>query len=259
MPFVSEHGEADAGFSLTWAMYVAAAHLAMVVVDALVPLGVHMGTIQILAIALASRSGDVRLVFGSTMFGVVCVWLAYPITTDIAPRVEDVVVWNRVLSTAAVTCCGALLIKSPSLESLDALAMRMLDQSPDQSAFGQLEFIRKMMTAAKVGFIVADTDGQIVYANSVVARMLGYTPDELKMLHINALIPEELRETHDRSYHRLLVDGGDVTMRAVPAITKSGQQVTVQAARSRMRHDGLWWGVACIVPHSGDVADVASR
>ncbi|MGI8793611.1 MAG: PAS domain S-box protein, partial [Acidimicrobiales bacterium] len=74
--------------------------------------------------------------------------------------------------------------------------------------------------------IAADDDGQIVYANPSVGRLLGWAPSDLIGRPLRTIIPEDLRDAHVEGFERFLrtrepkIIGRAV---AVPALAKDGE------------------------------------
>ncbi|MDX1482130.1 MAG: PAS domain S-box protein, partial [Woeseiaceae bacterium] len=58
--------------------------------------------------------------------------------------------------------------------------------------------------------IVVDAEGAIVFANDSATELFGYTPDELRGKKVEVLVPESLRESHERMRKP---DGGQLPSR----------------------------------------------
>lgn len=61
-----------------------------------------------------------------------------------------------------------------------------------------LEQLQLAIEAAPNAMLIADARGEIVLANGEAARSFGYTPEELRSLRVDDLVPAESRGHHDR-------------------------------------------------------------
>ncbi len=69
------------------------------------------------------------------------------------------------------------------------------------------EKYRTIAETASDGIVTIDSKSQILFANSSMQRIFGYSPGELVGTSLTQLMPEYLRELHSRAVHRYLATG----------------------------------------------------
>jgi two-component system, cell cycle sensor histidine kinase and response regulator CckA len=88
--------------------------------------------------------------------------------------------------------------------------------------------------------VVAEPGGKIRYTNSATSQKLGYTPDELKTMHVLDLNPESQRQEAERIFSEMF--GGERNSCPLPLEKKDG---TLVPTETRVWF-GKWSGIDCI-------------
>ena len=103
--------------------------------------------------------------------------------------------------------------------------------------------------------IVVDDTGSIVFANSAIANLLGFTADELLGQPLGILIPETFRGAHEKHLARFRDSGAPTSMGARPllqALHKSGHEKPVSISISNLDLDGQRYSIA-VMRDGGDL------
>jgi PAS domain S-box-containing protein len=116
-------------------------------------------------------------------------------------------------------------------------------------AFDERTVFRSMFLAYPDALLLVNRNGFIVLANPAATTLLGYTLDELKGLHVDALVPDAIRPRH-AAYR----EAYEHAPRARPmgrqselvARCKDGSEVIVEIALSPLQEHGLPLVVAAI-------------
>ncbi|MFB7495162.1 PAS domain-containing protein [Streptomyces sp. NPDC056161] len=89
--------------------------------------------------------------------------------------------------------------------------------------------------------VVADPEGVIQVWNSGAERMFGHTAAEAVGRSLELIIPEKLRERHDKGYRNTMATGetryGD-TLLAVPATHRDGHRLSIEFSVALLRDAG---------------------
>lgn len=96
--------------------------------------------------------------------------------------------------------------------------------------------------------IVGTPDGKIIYSNLAVSRKLGYTPEELKAMHVLDLHPVEKRQEAERIFSEMF--RGELDVCPLPLKKKDGVYLPVE---TRVWF-GKWSGKDCIFGLSKDLS-----
>lgn len=73
-----------------------------------------------------------------------------------------------------------------------------MDKEHGDSQFSKyVEELNRVLELLPDAVIGSDLDGNIVFANSLAAKLFGYSPDELLKMQIGELVPESERERHE--------------------------------------------------------------
>lgn len=96
-----------------------------------------------------------------------------------------------------------------------------------------LELFKGLLETAPDAIFIVDESGQIKFANEQAGELFGYTPEELGLIRVEALMPERFRDTH--LDHRDHYNSNPVKRRmgqhlATMAIKKSGEEFPMAAA-----------------------------
>ena len=99
--------------------------------------------------------------------------------------------------------------------------------------------------------ILADQEGIIRLWNKGAEIIFGFSPVEALGQSLHIIIPENLRERHDRGYHQVIQSGETKysnELLAVPALTKNGSRISVEFTITLIReHQGRVLGAAAII------------
>ena len=89
---------------------------------------------------------------------------------------------------------------------------------------------RRLLERVPDALILVDARGTVRFANEQATALLGYGPEELVGMKVEALIPESYRARHVEHRRRYMKEGGRRAMRALDlyARHKDGQQVQVE-------------------------------
>jgi PAS domain S-box-containing protein len=108
---------------------------------------------------------------------------------------------------------------------------------------------RSLFSAYPDALIVTDASGVVVLANPGACELLGYAPDELVGLNVDALVPEAVRPNH-ASYREAYGHSPRPrpmgTQMELTARRKDGAQVMVEISLSPLQDHGLPYVVAAI-------------
>jgi PAS domain S-box-containing protein len=111
------------------------------------------------------------------------------------------------------------------------------------------DVFRTLFASYPDALIVADAHGVIVLANPAAAALLGYAPDELVGIAIDALVPDAIRPRHGayrEAYTRNPRARPMGTQTELVAKRRDGSEVMVEIALSPLHHLGLPLVVAAI-------------
>ncbi len=100
---------------------------------------------------------------------------------------------------------------------------------------------RLVVETANDAVVSMDDNGTIQFANRATARLFGYDPTELVGRSLTVLMPESMRELHDRGFRRYLAtsqrhinwQGTELT-----ALRKDGQELPVEVSFGELTRDG---------------------
>jgi diguanylate cyclase (GGDEF)-like protein/PAS domain S-box-containing protein len=109
--------------------------------------------------------------------------------------------------------------------------------------------LRNLFEVLPDACIVVDDGGKIVLANSAVRRVFGYLPNELIGRDHQILLPQRFRESHARLQARFMQREQAAAMSArpsLPALAKSGDEVSVSIALATIELDGAPYAVAIV-------------
>ena len=128
----------------------------------------------------------------------------------------------------------------------------MTDPSPAGGPPPVLEDLgvyRSLFSAAADGLLLVDDAGRIVLANPSAARLLGYDPDALVGLPVDALVPDSIRPRHAayrEAYGRAPRPRPMGTQMELVARRQDGSEVMVEIALSPLQSHGRSFVVAAI-------------
>ena len=89
----------------------------------------------------------------------------------------------------------------------------------------------QIVTEAHDAIILADREGIIRLWNKGAETMFGFSPAEALGQSLHLIIPESLRERHDKGYHKVMESGHSkysTELLAVPALKKDGSRISVE-------------------------------
>ncbi|HPD45560.1 MAG TPA: PAS domain S-box protein [Anaerohalosphaeraceae bacterium] len=112
------------------------------------------------------------------------------------------------------------------------------------------EFCALVMQAAPNGLAVVDANGQIVYANQAMARLFGYTTEELMEMHIDSLVPERVRQQHAeyrRAFMAAPVARPMGAGRDLYGLSKDGSEIPVEISLTPIRLNDQIYVLASVI------------
>ena len=118
-----------------------------------------------------------------------------------------------------------------------------------QASIDDHSVFRALFAAYPDALLVCDAHGNIVLANPSAAGLLGYTPDELVGLNVDALVPDAIRHRHAAYRHAYSHSPKPRPMGMqmdLVARRKDGSEVMVEIALSPLREHGAPLVVAAI-------------
>ena len=95
--------------------------------------------------------------------------------------------------------------------------------------------------------VVVDAAGLIVFANTAVKKLLGYSAEELMGRPLECLIPESNREVHETNFKRFQDTGKATSMGARPllnALHKSGREAPISISIANLDLEAERYSVA---------------
>jgi len=108
---------------------------------------------------------------------------------------------------------------------------------------------RSLFSAYPDALLLVDLEGRVVLANPSAAQLLGYTPEELIGLAVDALVPDSVRPRH-ATYRQAYASNPRPrpmgTHMELAARRRDGSEVTVEIALSPLHDQGLPYVVAAI-------------
>lgn len=98
-----------------------------------------------------------------------------------------------------------------------------------------------LLASASDGIIATDRDGVVTFWNPGAERIFGFSSDEAMRQPLDFIIPENLRARHWAGYRHTMTTGesryGAGDLLSVPALTKSGQRISVEFAIVMLRDE----------------------
>lgn len=89
-----------------------------------------------------------------------------------------------------------------------------------------------LLTSASDAIIATDHDSRVTFWNPGATRIFGFSTEEAVGHSLDLIIPENLRARHGAGYKHVMATGqsryGQGDLLAVPALTKSGQRISVE-------------------------------
>lgn len=109
-----------------------------------------------------------------------------------------------------------------------------------------------LLTSASDAIIATDRDGVVTFWNPGAVRIFGFSSDEAMGQPLDFIIPENLRARHWAGYRHTMMTGesryGEGDLLSVPALTKSGQRISVEFTIAMLRDErNLPTGTAAIL------------
>jgi PAS domain S-box-containing protein len=98
----------------------------------------------------------------------------------------------------------------------------------------------QIITEAHDAIILADREGIIRLWNKGAETMFGFIPSEALGQSLHLIIPESLRERHDRGYQQVMESGHSkysTELLAVPALKKDGSRISVEFTMILLKDD----------------------
>jgi len=99
------------------------------------------------------------------------------------------------------------------------------------------------------GAVVIDREGVIVAVNQAAAMMFRYSSSSMLELHLNNLLPEDVREKHDQHLEKFFKHPGRRSMGnglIFPAIRRDGSTFHVDIMLNQLELEGELYGIAIV-------------
>ncbi len=97
--------------------------------------------------------------------------------------------------------------------------------------------LNSIVQSARDSIITINKNGEIVFWNEAAAKVFGYSADEMLGRSVKVIIPEHLREAHERSFQRSVEtgEGAHYGVISLTGLRKDGAEVPIELSISR------WW------------------
>jgi PAS domain S-box-containing protein len=107
------------------------------------------------------------------------------------------------------------------------------------------------VTESAEAIVVSDPDGIIRLWNAGATRMFGFTAEEALGRDLDLIIPEKLRDRHNKGYEQTMATGytryGD-SLLAVPALHRDGHRLSIEFSVALLRDEtGQIVGISAIM------------
>jgi PAS domain S-box-containing protein len=103
--------------------------------------------------------------------------------------------------------------------------------------------IEAILAMQSDAIIATDRDGVINFWNPGAQRIFGFSADETIGQSLDLIIPENLRARHWDGFNRVMATGdshyGHGDLLSVPALTKSGQRISVEFTISMLKDEQM--------------------
>lgn len=105
------------------------------------------------------------------------------------------------------------------------------------------KLIEALLGTQSDAIIATDHSGIVNFWNPGAERIFGFSADEAIGQSLDLIIPENLRARHWDGFNRVMVTGeshyGHGDLLSVPALTKSGQRVSVEFTISMLKDEQM--------------------
>ena len=194
------------------------------VIDLLVPLGIAVGVLYVVAVAavLGSRVSRHAVVVVATLSTLLT--LAAALLSPSAQVPVAFVIANRALSVLAIWLTAGLVALLRARSAAEARARQAASA-----------LFRTALEAAPDGMLIIDHAGTVRYANDAAHALLGYAPGELAGAPHEQLVPPASRAVHAQGHARFLAAPARRHMGAaanIVALRKDGSEVAVEVTLS---------------------------
>ena len=105
------------------------------------------------------------------------------------------------------------------------------------------KLIEAILGTQSDAIIATDHSGVVSFWNPGAERIFGFSADEAVGRSLDLIIPENLRARHWDGFNRVMVTGeshyGHGDLLSVPALTKSGQRISVEFTISMLKDEQM--------------------
>lgn len=105
------------------------------------------------------------------------------------------------------------------------------------------KLIEALLGTQSDAIIATDHSGVVNFWNPGAERIFGFSADEAIGQSLDLIIPENLRARHWDGFNRVMVTGeshyGHGDLLSVPALTKSGQRISVEFTISMLKDEQM--------------------
>ena len=110
---------------------------------------------------------------------------------------------------------------------------------------GSMDSVRPVLEAilqtSSEAIVATDRDGRVTFWNPGATRLFGFNAAEAVDGSLDLIIPETLRSRHWQGFHKAVAAGrsryGEGELLSVPAMTKSGDRISVEFTITMLRDD----------------------
>ncbi len=198
--------------------------------DLLLPLGVAVGVLYVLALLLAAGGAERRQFNAAAGLALALTLVA--LLLKLEADTSWMVYVNRVISLIAIFACAFLINRSHGQSVLLQEQLSLLHKTEQK--------LRSLFGATCDVIIVADSSGQILDWNNAGERVLGWSAEEMIGQSLTAIMPERFREAHQHGMRRF-IDTGEAKLVGRPvelaAVAKSGEEIPIELSLGYWRQD----------------------
>jgi len=117
---------------------------------------------------------------------------------------------------------------------------------------GKALLYQQIVENAQDAIIFRNRDGFIEIWNTGAERIFGYKAKKAVGQSFDIIIPEKLRASHTKGYHKVMATGSTrygKELLGVPGVRKNGVQISIEFSILLVRFpSGEVWGAAAIIP-----------
>ncbi len=135
-----------------------------------------------------------------------------------------------------------------------------MPEGTEQTGSGESDrpILKAILQGSSEAIIATDRDGRVTFWNPGATRLFGFDAAEAINGSLDLIIPERLRSRHWQGFHKSVAAGrsryGEGELLSVPAMTKSGDGISVEFTITMLRDDA-----AAVIGMVAVMRDVTKR